>query len=67
MISTVKELCAALGGPAETGKLTGAGMKNPYVWICRDHIPYRWRLPLAREAEKRGLKLDPRLLETEAA
>lgn len=67
MISTVKDLCAALGGPAETGRLTGAGVKSPYVWISRGRIPYRWRIPLLREAEKRGLRLDPRLLETEAA
>lgn len=66
MIKTAEELFTALGGTAAICAL--ANVKPAAVTNAkRRGIPWRWRVALLREAERRKLRLDPRLLETEAA
>lgn len=67
MIKTIDDLIDMFGGTTAVANMFGVGQSAVSNVRARGRIPHRWRLRLLREAEKRGLKLDPRLLETEAA
>lgn len=62
MLQTVDQVIAELGGPSEVAKLVGVSLPAVSNVKSRGSFPYRWRIPIMQEAQRRNLQIDPALL-----
>lgn len=60
---TVSDVIDALGGNTPVAALFGVGTSAVSNWRAQGEFPQRIHYRLARECERRGVALDPALLE----
>lgn len=62
-ITTIKELFERLGGAKQVAQIVSTGPTAVYMAVNRGSIPYRWRIPLMKEASRRELSVSSDLFE----
>jgi hypothetical protein len=67
MLKTVDEVVEAFGGTTELARLLDVGAPAVSNAKERGAFPYRWHMILWTESERRGLRIDPRLVGREPA
>lgn len=62
-MNTVSDVIAAFGGTAKTAKIFRVGPSAVSNWKASQRFPARLHWRIAREAERRGVKIDVSLFD----
>lgn len=61
MLKSVAEVIEKIG-PRNVAQLVNVGLPAVSNAKKAGHLPYRWRIAICQEAERRGLEIEPELI-----